>query len=112
MAKLEEELSTLAKTFSNQEITMHVELASLRQSEKDAKKALHDKGQEAVHIETKILPLRTNVVELKELVAEMKGKMAKLEERATQREVLLGQGEGELAEKVESFKKTRGGAHQ
>jgi len=35
----------------------------------------------------------------------MKWKVAKLEERATQREVLLGQVEGELAEKVESFKK-------
>jgi len=30
------------------------------------------------------------VIELKGLFAEMKGKMAKLEERGTQREVLLG----------------------
>jgi len=36
----------------------------------------------------------------------MQAKMAKLEERATQREVQLGQVEGELAEKVELFKKT------
>jgi len=45
------------------------------------------------------------VVELEGLVEEMKEKMVRLEEKATQREVLLGQVEGELAEKVESFKK-------
>ena len=106
VAKLEEELSTRTKTFNNRETAMYLELASLRQFEKDAKKALHDKGQEAVELEVKILPLRTHAVELEELVVELKGKMAKLEERATQREVLLGQVEGELVEKIESFKKT------
>jgi len=85
---------------------MYVKLGSLRQDEKKAKKALRDKSQEAVQLEAKILPLRTNVIELEVLVAEMKGKMAKLEERGTQREVLLGQVEGELAEKIESFRKT------
>jgi len=48
-------------------------------------------------------------MELEGLVEEMKGKMAKLEERATQREVLLGQVEGELAKKVETFTKTEEG---
>jgi len=105
MAKLEEELSLKAKTFVNRETALYVELASLCQSEKDTKKALHDKGQEAFRLEAKIFPLRTNVIELEGLVAEMKEKVAKLEDRATQREVLLGQVEGELAEKVESFKK-------
>ena len=113
MAKLEEELSIRTKIFTNRETVLYLELASLRQSEKNAKKALHDKGQEAVELEAKILPLRTRAVELEELVTELKGKMAKLEERATQREVLLGQVEGGLAEKtaslaetIESFKKT------
>jgi len=46
------------------------------------------------------------VIELEGLVEEMKEKMARLEERATQRDVLLGQVEGELAEKVGSFRKT------
>ena len=99
MAKLEEKLSTQAKTVAYRETAMYVELGSLHQAEKDAKKALQ--------LEVKILPLRTNMIELEELVVEMKGKVAKLEERATQREVLLGQVEGELAEKVESFKKIR-----
>ena len=79
MAKLEEELSTKTKIFANRETAMYLELASLRQSEEDAKKALHDKGQEMVQLEAKILPLRTHAVELEELVAELKGKMAKLE---------------------------------
>ena len=106
VAKLEEEMSLNAKTFTNRETAMYVEMASLRQTEKDAKKALQDKSQEAVQLEAKILPLRTNVIELKGLVEEMTEKMARMEERATQREVLLGQVEGELTENVESFKKT------
>ena len=105
MVKLEEEISVNAKTFANREMTMYVEMASLRKTEKDAKKALQDKSQEALQLEAKILPLRTNVIELEGLVEEMKEKMARLEERATQREVLLGQVEGELVEKVESFRK-------
>jgi len=106
VAKLEEELSTRTKTFTNRETTMYLELASLRQSEKDVNKALHDKGQEAVELEAKILPLRTHAVEHEELVAELKGKMTKLEERAIQREVLLGQVDGELVEKIESLAET------
>jgi len=47
------------------------------------------------------------VVELEEKVEEMQAKMAKLEERVTQRKVQLGQVEGELAQKVELFKKTK-----
>ena len=46
-------------------------------------------------------------------MAELKGKVVNLEERATQHEILLGQVEGELAEKteslagtIESFRKT------
>jgi len=68
MAKLEEELFTQAKTFSNCETAMYVELGSLRQAEKDARKGLQDKSQDAVQLEAKILPLRTNVIELEELV--------------------------------------------
>jgi len=54
-------------------------------------------------LEAKILP---KVVNLEEKVEGMQTKMEKLEERATQREVRLGQVEGELAEKIELFKKT------
>jgi len=106
VAKLREELALKTKAFSNCETAMYQELASLRQSEKDVKKLLFEKFQEAVQLEAKILPLRNKVVDLKEKVERMQSKMVRLEERATQREVQLGQVEGELPEKIELFKKT------
>jgi len=107
MTKLEEELALKTKAFSTRETTMYLELASLHRSEKDIKRLLFDKSQEAVQLEAKILSLRNKVVDLEEKVKGMQSKMVRLEERATQREVQLGQGEGELAEKVELFKKAR-----
>jgi len=65
-------------------------LGCLRQSERDTKKQVYDKGQEVVQLEAKILPLRTWVIQLEEEAEETKAKMAKLEERATNQEVLLG----------------------
>jgi len=78
----------------------------LRKSEKEARRLLFEKSQEALQSESKILPLYNKVIELEEKVEEVQAKMAKLKERATQRKVQLGQVEGELAEKVELFKKT------
>ena len=89
MAKLEEDLTTRTKIFTNRETALYLELASLRQFEKDAKNALHDKGLKVVELEARILPLHTRAVELEDLVAELKGKVVNLEERATQREILL-----------------------
>jgi len=106
VAKLEEELIAQTKAFTNRETAMYLELACLRQSEKDDKKALHVKGREAVELETKILPFRTCAVELEDLVAELKGKVANLEESTTQRDILLEQVEGELVEKTESLART------
>jgi len=48
VAKLEEEMSLNTKTFANCETAMYVEMASLCKTEKDPKKALQDKSQEAV----------------------------------------------------------------
>jgi len=101
-----DELAQLARAFVTRETAMTQELSNLRQSEKDAKKRLFDKGQEYIELELKVLPLRTRVVELEEEAKETKAKMAKLEERATNQEVQLGQVEGELAQQAESFKKT------
>jgi len=85
---------------------MYQELASLRQSEKEVKRLLFEKSQEALQSESKILPLSNEVVDLKEKVEEAQAKMAKLEERATKREVQFGQVEGELSQKIELFKQT------
>ena len=43
---------------------------------------------------------------MEEKVEEVQTKMAKMEERATQREVQLGQVDVELAQKIELFKQT------
>jgi len=85
---------------------MNQELTSLHQSEKETKKLLFKKGQEALQLEAKILPLRNKVIDLEEQAKGEQAKMAKLEERATQQEVQLGHVEGELAQKIELFKKT------
>jgi len=107
MAKLREELASLTKVSSTREAAFNKELMSLQQSEKEVKRLLFEKSQEALQSESKILPLRNKVSELEEKVEEMQTKMAKLEERVTQREVQLGQVEGELSEKVELFKQTK-----
>jgi len=106
MAKLREESTLQAKTFSHHETALHQDLASLRQIEKETKRLLFEKSQEALQSQLKILPLRNEVIELKEKVEEAQAKMARLEERVTQREVQLGELEGELAQKIELFKKT------
>ena len=81
-------------------------MSSLRQSERDVKKSLFDKGQDYTDLELRVLPLRTRVVELEEEAEATKAKMTKLEERATNQEVQLGRVEAELTEQVEAFKKT------
>ena len=91
------------RTRKARKTALYLELASLRQYEKDAKKALQDKSLEVVELEARILPLRTRAVDLEDTVAELKGKVVSLEERDTQREILLGRVEGELAEKTESL---------
>jgi len=103
--RMKEELAQQARVFAIRETALTQELSSLRQSEKDTKKQLFNKGQEAVQLESKILPLRTRVIELEEQTEETKAKMAKLEERATNQEVQLGRVEGELAQQAETFKK-------
>jgi len=105
MAKVEEDSAARARVFANRETALYLEVANLRQIERDVKKALQDKTLDVVRLEAKILPLGTRNVELEDLVAELKGKMVDLEGRSTQREVLLGKVEGELAEKTEHFRK-------
>ena len=83
-ARMKGELALQAQSFANRETTLNQELSSLRQSEKETKKLLFDKGQEALQLEAKILPLRNKVINLEEQAKGAKVKMAKLEERATQ----------------------------
>jgi len=104
--KRKDKLAQQARVFATRETALMQELSRLRQSEKDAKKRLFDKGQEYTELESKVLPLRTRVAELEKEVEQTKAEMAKLKERATNQEVQLGRVEGELTQQAEAFKKT------
>jgi len=103
--KKKEELAQLVLIFTNCETAMDQEITSLRQSEKETKKRLFDKGQEYIDLESRVLPLRTKMVELEKEADATKAKMAKLEERATNQEVQLGRVEAKLTQQAENFKK-------
>jgi len=64
--RMKEELSRQAQTFTNWETALTQELSCLRQSEKETKKRLFDKGQENLQLEEKILPLHNKVIDLEE----------------------------------------------
>jgi len=60
--RMKEELAQQAWVFAICETALTQEFSSLHQSKKDTKRQLFDKGQEAVQLEAKILPLRTRVI--------------------------------------------------
>jgi len=103
-AKAKEDTALLAHAFTTRETALKQELTSFRQVEKDLSKRLHDKSQEAVELEAKILPLRTRAIELEEAAEASKAKMTRLEESSTSREVQLGRVEAELLRQTERFK--------
>ena len=105
-AKAKEETALLARSFATREAALKQELTSLRQSEKDLSKRLHDKCQEVVELEAKILPLRIRVIELEEAAEASKAKMALLEEKSINREVRLGHVEVELLQQAKRFEET------
>jgi len=110
-AKAKEELARQAQAFAHRETALTQELSCLRQTEKDLKKRIFDKGQAYTDLELKVLPLRTRVVELEEHTEVTKAKMAKLEERGISREVQLGQVEGD-AELLEDVVDAYGGGFE
>jgi len=95
-AKAKEEMALLARAFTTRKTSLKQELANLRHAEKDLSKWLHDKSQEVIEPEAKILPLRTWAIKLEEAVEATKAKVARLEERSTNQEVQLGCAEAEL----------------
>jgi len=106
MLKLREMASQDAlqiKKLTQRETALHIELADLRQIDKESKRLLFEKSQEALSAHAKILPLLNEVIALQEKAEETQAKMARLEERATQQEVRLDQLEGELVRKDELF---------
>jgi len=102
-ANAKEETTLLARLFATRKTALKQELACLRRSEKDLSKRLHDRYQEVVELEEKILPLRIRVFELEETAEASKAKMAGFEERSINREVQPGRVEAELLQQAKRF---------
>ena len=79
--------------FSRVENALNEELRSLRKDNKELRKKLHDKLQDAVELESKLVPLRENIATLEEAQKADAKKMANLEKRSIERETLLGKVE-------------------
>ena len=65
----------------------------MRKDNKELRKKLHDKLQDAVELQNRIVPLREKIATLEEAKRTDAEKMAKLEKRSTERETLLGKVE-------------------
>ena len=79
--------------FSRVENALKDELQSVRKDNKELRKKLHDKLQDAVELENRILPLREKIATLEEEKKTDAQKMANLEKRSIERETLLGKVE-------------------
>jgi len=79
--------------FSRVENALKNELQSMRKDNKELRKKLHDKLQDAVELENRIVPLREKIAALEEAKKIDAEKMAKLKKRSTERETLLGKVE-------------------
>ncbi|XP_068503759.1 uncharacterized protein [Phaseolus vulgaris] len=95
------------KELKHREIALYLEVSDLRQTDKETKKLLFEKSQEALGAHAKVLTLRTQIIGLQDKAEESQAKMTRIEERSSQQEKQLGQLEEELAHKDELFKQTK-----
>jgi len=79
--------------FSRVENALKDELQSVRKDNKELRKKLHDKLQDAVELENRLVPLREKIATLEEAKKTDTKKMANLEKRSIERETLLGKVE-------------------
>jgi len=79
--------------FSRVENALRDELQSLRKDNKELRKKLHDKLQDAVELENRIVPLREKIATLEEAKKTDSERMVDLEKRSIERETLLGKVE-------------------
>jgi len=75
--------------FSRVENALKDELQSVRKDNKELRKKHHDKLQDVVELESKIVPLREEIAALKEVKVTDAEKMANLEKWSVERETLL-----------------------
>jgi len=92
--------------FSRVENTLKKELRSLHKDKKELRKKLHDKLQDAVELESKIVPIRKRIAELEEARRSDVEQMSKLEKRLTERETLLGKVKQDRDKAVKDLSET------
>jgi len=92
--------------FSRVENALNDELRSLRKDKAELHQKLYNKLQDAVELESKLVPMRARIAELKEAQKADEAKMAKLEKRSTERETLLGQVEADRDKKSKELNDT------
>ena len=79
--------------FSRVENALKDELKSVRDDKNELRRKLHDKVQETIDLESKLVLLRKQVAELVEARKADEAQVSKLEKKSTEREVLLGKVE-------------------
>ncbi|XP_068504446.1 uncharacterized protein [Phaseolus vulgaris] len=86
-------MMTQGLEFSRVENTLNEELRSVRKDKNELRRKLHDKLQEVIELESKLVPLREKVAKLEEAQKADANKMSNLEKRSIERETLLGKVE-------------------
>jgi len=79
--------------FSRVEYTLNEELRSVHKDKNELCRKLHDKLQEAIELESKLVPLREKVAKLEEAQKADAKKMSNQEKRSIERETFLGKVE-------------------
>jgi len=81
--------------FSRVENALKDELRSVRKDRAKLHLKLHNKLQDVVELEGKLVPMKERIAELEEARKTDEAQMAKLEKRSTERETLLGKVEAD-----------------
>jgi len=79
--------------FSRVKNALKDEFQSVRKDNKELRKKLHDKLQDAIELENRLVPLREKIATLEEAKKTDTKNMANLEKRSIERETLLGKVE-------------------
>ena len=79
--------------FSRVENAFKDELQSVRNDRNELRRKLHDKLQETIKLESKLVPLREKIAKLEEAKKADAQQVANLEKRSIEREILLGRVE-------------------
>jgi len=92
--------------FSRVENALKDELKSVRDDKNELRRKLHDKVQETIDLESKLVPLRKQVAELVEARKADEAQVSKLEKKSTEREVLLGKVEQDRDKAIKELGET------